>query len=69
MLQRPVPRLILASASASRRTVLEAAGLTFAVRPAPIDEAGPRQAAGVRGDSPGEAALVLAGLNRLRKNP
>ena len=62
MLQRPVPRLILASASASRRAVLEAAGLTFAVRPAPIDEAGPRVAARKRGESADEAALVLAGL-------
>jgi septum formation protein len=62
MLQRPVPRLILASASASRRAVLEAAGLMFAVRPAPIDEAGPRRAARKRGESADEAALVLAGL-------
>jgi septum formation protein len=62
MLQRPVPRLVLASASASRRTVLGAAGLTFAIRPAPIDEAGPRQAARTRGDSADKAALILAGL-------
>jgi septum formation protein len=62
MFQRPVPRLILASASASRRAVLEAAGLTFAVRPAPIDEAGPRRAARMRGESADEAALILAGL-------
>ena len=62
MLQRPEPRLILASASVSRRSVLEAAGVTFAVQPAPIDEAAPRQAARMRGDSADTAALALAGL-------
>jgi septum formation protein len=34
----------------------------FAVRPAPIDEAGPRRAARKRGENADEAALVLAGL-------
>jgi len=37
MLQRPAPRLILASASASRRALLAAAGLTFDVQPAQVD--------------------------------
>ena len=41
MLQRPSPRLILASASASRRALLAAAGLSRSTcRPADIDEAG-----------------------------
>ena len=49
MLQRPGPRLVLASASASRRALLTAAGLTFEVRPADIDEAAVKRDALVRG--------------------
>jgi septum formation protein len=62
MLQQPAPRLILASASASRRCVLRNAGLRFAVRAAQIDEAEPRQATRMRGGSAEEAALLLAEL-------
>lgn len=44
-LQRDAPRLVLASASRSRRAVLAAAGLRFDVRPADIDETALKRAA------------------------
>ncbi len=44
-LQSSEIRLILASASASRRGLLQAAGLTFEVRPSGIDEAQVKQSA------------------------
>lgn len=51
-------RLVLASGSAARRAMLEAAGVAFAVRPSSVDE-GPIQA--VHGDRPAEdLALELA---------
>ncbi|HLJ05538.1 MAG TPA: nucleoside triphosphate pyrophosphatase [Acetobacteraceae bacterium] len=59
MLQHAGSRLILASASASRRAVLAAAGLTFEVRPSGIDEAAVKQSAG--GDATA-VALQLADL-------
>ncbi|MFP4126203.1 MAG: Maf family protein [Alphaproteobacteria bacterium] len=61
-LQRPELRLVLASASPARRRLLEAAGLVFAVRTSPVDEALVREglkADGVGGD---EAAVALASL-------
>jgi septum formation protein len=58
MLQRPEPRLILASASASRRTLLSAAGLAFEVRPSGADEAAVKR---VAADAMA-AALELADL-------
>jgi septum formation protein len=60
MLQRSNPRLILASASASRRALLTAAGLTFTVQPADIDEAEIKRAARSAGVAAQEAALQLA---------
>src|SRR6185312_10438642 len=57
MLQRDTPRLVLASASASRRALLAAAGLCFDVRPAPIDEAALKRIA--RADGAGAAAVAL----------
>ena len=39
MAERPSPRLVLASASPFRRRMLEAAGLSFEVVPADVDEA------------------------------
>src|SRR4051794_22973705 len=60
MLQRSVPRLILASASASRRALLAAAGLTFTVQPADIDAAGLKSAARAAGMDAQGAALRLA---------
>ncbi len=62
MLQRPSPRLILASASASRRALLAAAGLTFEVWPADIDEASVKQQARSQGVSAERTALRLADL-------
>jgi len=58
MPQRPDPRLILASASASRRALLSAAGLVFEVCPSGVDEAAVKQAAG----DAMAAALELADL-------
>jgi len=66
MLQRPAPRLILASASASRRALLAAAGLRFDVQPADIDEAAVKRAARARGAGAAEAALELATLKARR---
>jgi septum formation protein len=60
MLQRSNPRLILASASAPRRALLTAAGLTFTVQPADIDEAELKRAARSAGVAAQEAALQLA---------
>ena len=60
MLQRPAPRLVLASASVARRDLLRAAGLEFQVRSAPIDEAGVKNAARSEGQSVEQAALRLA---------
>ncbi len=62
LLQQPEPRLILASASASRRHLLEAAGLRIEVRPADVDEAGVKRAARAEGWSAADAALALADL-------
>ncbi len=62
MLQRPRPKLILASASVARQMLLAAAGLTFAVRPAEIDEAQVKRTARTDGASAAEAALLLATL-------
>jgi septum formation protein len=66
MLQRPVPRLILASASASRQALLRAAGLTFAIQPADVDEAEVKRTSRAEGASAAEAALKLAELKARR---
>lgn len=62
MLQRSAPRLILASASASRRALLTAAGLTFEVRSAEVDEAEVKRSARAEGASAKAVALLLAGM-------
>ena len=54
------PRLILASASASRRAVLAAAGVVFEVQPAVVDEAAIKHEARQQGQSAEAAALRLA---------
>ena len=59
MFQHAGTRLILASASASRRAVLSAAGLAFDVRPSGIDEAAVKRSAD--GDATA-VALLLADL-------
>jgi septum formation protein len=66
MLQRPDPRLVLASASASRRGLLAGAGLAFDTTPAHIDEAAVKQAARAEGLAGTEAALLLADLKAER---
>jgi septum formation protein len=66
MLQHSDPRLILASASASRQAVLRAAGLEFAIQPAHIDEAEVRQTARADGAGAEDAALLLAELKARR---
>jgi septum formation protein len=60
MLQRPVPRLILASASASRRMLLAASGVRFDVLAADIDEAAVKRKARAEAASAEDAALRLA---------
>lgn len=59
-LQADTPRLVLASASASRRALLEAAGLRFAVSPASVDEGALKRRAQADGLEAGDAALLLA---------
>src|SRR4051794_18665317 len=60
MLQRPAPRLILASASTSRHSVLQAAGLEFATRPADLDEGEIKRSVRTNGGGAEAAALRLA---------
>ncbi len=59
-LQRELPALVLASASAARAKLLRDAGLRFTVVPASFDEAGARRAACKVGRNAAEAALELA---------
>jgi septum formation protein len=54
------PRLILASASISRRRLLSAAGLTVEVVAANVDEAAVKEAAREEGASASETAFLLA---------
>ena len=61
-LQQPVPELILASGSSARRALLLAAGLTFAVKPADIDEAKVKREAREAGTDAPSTALRLAEL-------
>ena len=65
MPQQPAQRLILASASASRRALLAAAGVAFDVRPADIDEAEIKRGALAEGVSVEDAALRLADLKAM----
>ena len=60
MIQAAAPRLILASASATRRTLLERAGLRFEARAPGVDEAAIKAAALAEGISPADAATLLA---------
>jgi septum formation protein len=62
MLQHSEPRLILASAPLSRRSLLTAAGLQFTVIPAQVDEAKVKRAARDDGMTAGDTALALADL-------
>jgi septum formation protein len=59
-LQAATPRLVLASASQARRSVLEGAGLRFEVAVAAADEDAIKASARAEGLPPAEAALLLA---------
>jgi len=58
-------RLVLASGSAARKAMLEAAGLAFDVVPAAVDEAGLREALHAEGVDLEDAATALAELKAL----
>jgi septum formation protein len=60
VIQRPGPRIILATASAARRAVLAAAGIDFTAQPAAVDEAAIKESAQAEGLAPAEAAMLLA---------
>ena len=59
-LQRPEPRILLASASSARRAVLEGAGVAFTAQAAAVDEAAIKESARAEGLPAEEAALLLA---------
>ena len=66
------PALVLASASPSRRALLEAAGLTISVQPTFVDEAQIKTSLLKKRVSPDNIALALArakGLAGTQKNP
>ncbi len=65
-LQADTPHLVLASASVSRRIVLERAGLSFAVQVAAVDEAAAKQSARADGASADDTALMLAAMKAER---
>lgn len=66
MIQAESPRLVLASASATRRALLEAAGLRFTAKAAAVDEAAIKEAAQAEGLSPADAAVLLADAKAMR---
>lgn len=66
MMQLAHPALILASQSATRAALLQAAGLQFEARPARVDEAAVKQACRAEGVDAGDTALTLAGLKAQR---
>jgi len=61
-MQAASPRLTLASASITRRALLQAAGLVFDICPAALDEAAVKRDAARDRLSAGDAALLLASL-------
>jgi septum formation protein len=65
-MQAATPPLVLASASASRRAVLSAAGLRFEAIAAAVDEAAIKEGAQAEGIPPAEAALMLAEAKAMR---
>jgi septum formation protein len=60
VIQAATPRLVLASASATRRALLECAGLRFEAQAAAVDEAAIKEAAQAEGIAPADAAIMLA---------
>jgi len=61
-LQKPAPRLVLASGSATRRALLEAAGFAFDVEPPDVNEAAIKAATKGEGGTAENAALALANV-------
>lgn len=66
MIQAARPGLVLASQSAARAAVLQAAGLRFEQRPARVDEAAVKAAMRGEGADAADCALMLAGLKAAR---
>ena len=66
MQQAPEPALVLASASATRRALLEAAGLRFEAMAAAVDEAAIKEGAQAEEIPPAEAAIMLAEAKAMR---
>jgi septum formation protein len=64
--QAETPRLILASASVTRATLLAAAGLRFEAIAAHVDEDEIKRSARAEGCQPSETALLLAEMKALR---
>jgi septum formation protein len=60
MMRPDAPPLVLASGSATRRALMEAAGLRFEVRNAGVDEAAIKQALRSEGATAADAAMALA---------
>jgi septum formation protein len=72
VIQAAMPRLLLASASATRRLLLEGAGLRFEALPAAVDESAIKEAAQAEAIPPADAALMLADAKAeriARRNP
>lgn len=59
-LQRAEPVVVLASSSATRRALLERAGLRFEALPAAVDEAALKEACQAEAIPPEDAAIILA---------
>jgi septum formation protein len=60
VIQAEAPRLVLASASVTRRALLDGAGLRFEAFAAAVDESAIKEAAQAEGISPSDTALMLA---------
>jgi septum formation protein len=60
MMAPGAPPVVLASGSATRRALMEAAGVRFTVKPMAVDEAAIKAALRVEGADPADAALALA---------
>jgi septum formation protein len=66
VIQSETPALVLASSSASRRAMLEGAGLRFEAIAAAVDEGAIKESAQAEGIPPAEAALMLADAKAMR---
>jgi septum formation protein len=66
VIQSATPALVLASSSASRRAMLEGAGLRFEAIAAAVDEGAIKESAQAEGIPPAEAALMLADAKAMR---